>query len=293
MYSTILATMIPVLVAIALGWIWVRAGRVLDATSLARVVSDIGTPCLVMSTLLKTHAPFESFLTMGGAVLIAIGLFTVSGMVLIRALGLKQAGWLPSLMFPSTGNLGLPLALYAFGPEGMSYAIVFFTICALGNYTVGNAVAAGAANWRAVARLPLLYATIIGLIGNALQVEPPLWLANTLSLIGGLTTPLMLLMLGGALARMEVRRFGLMAGLSLFRMASGLVVGFGLAWVFGFEGLARSAFIMQAAMPAAVYSYLLAQLWGNEPEQVAALVMVSTLMSLALLPVLLLFLLPA
>jgi malate permease and related proteins len=83
--------------------------------------------------------------------------------LVLKVLGFRIRTFLPSLTFPNNGNLGLPLAAYAFGSTGLAYAIVFYAICMVGQFTVGQAIAAGAANWQGILRLPLLYATILGL----------------------------------------------------------------------------------------------------------------------------------
>ena len=57
-------------------------------------------------------------------------------------------------------------------------------------------------------------------------------------------------------------------------------------------GTARAALILQASMPVAVYNYLFAQMWDNEPAEIAGLVVVSTLLSVATIPLLLAFLIP-
>ena len=83
-----------------------------------------------------------------------------------------------------------------------------------------------------------------------------------------------------------------MLGLSVFRLVCGVAIGFGLSALLGMHGLPRAVLILQCSMPVAVYSYLLAQVWKTDPEQIAALVMVSTLLTLAVLPVILAVLLP-
>jgi len=195
--------------------------------------------------------------------------------------------FLPSLTFPNNGNLGLPLAAYAFGNEGLGYAIVFYAICMIGQFTVGQAVAAGSANWLGIFRLPLLYATALGVLVSVTQIAPPVWLTNTISLIGGMTIPLMLLMLGASLARLRVGSVGKAALLSTVRIVTGAAIGCAVAFVLGLEGNAQSVLIMQCAMPVAVYNYLFAQKWNNEPEEVAGLVVASTLASIISVPALL------
>jgi predicted permease len=128
---------------------------------------------------------------------------------------------------------------------------------------------------------------ILGVACAYAGVVLPAWLTNTLSLLSSLTIPLMLLMLGTSLARIQVRGFPRAAALSCLRIGMGIAAGFVLANAFGFTGPERVAFVLQCAMPVAVYNYLFAQMYNNDPEDVASLVIVSTVLSVVTTPILL------
>ncbi|WP_146217074.1 AEC family transporter [Falsiroseomonas bella] len=290
--APVLAAVVPVLVTIAIGFFWVRSGRSLENKSLTPLVVSIGTPCLILATFIRTEISPASFATMALATVVAILAFAVVAFVVLQVLGLRVRTYLPSLTFPNNGNLGLPLAAYAFGSEGLGYAIVFYAICMVGQFTVGEAVAAGRSNWSAVLQLPLIYATALGAAVSFLGAAPPAWITNTITLIGGMTIPLMLLMLGASLARIRVRSLGRAAMLSAVRIVPGAAVGYGVAVLLGLHDAAKAVLIMQCAMPVAVYNYLFAQKWNNEPEEVAGLVVTSTLASIVSVPALLWFLSP-
>ena len=291
MISTVLAAVLPVLLTALIGFVWVRSGRSIEASVMTPLVADIGTPCLVFATLSKAVIPPWAFAEMAAATALSLLTFVAVGMVILKATGLKIRTYLPALSFPNTGNLGLPLSLYAFGQSGLSYAIAFFSIASVANYTIGQAIAAGRADWRFMIRMPLLHAVWLGIVVALFRIELPLWLGNTVSLLGGLTIPIMLLMLGSSLARLRVAAFPRAVAISALRLSMGAAVGFAVAALFGLEGTARAVLIMQCAMPVAVYSYLFAQRWNNEPEEVAGLVVVSTLASVATIPTLLTLLL--
>jgi malate permease and related proteins len=287
MLDVVLSSVLPVLCAIVLGFLWVRSGHALDSKVLTPLVVDIGTPCLIVSTLLKATITPEAFATVAMASCVAIAAFAATGALVLWILGLRFRTYLPSMAFPNAGNLGLPLALYAFGPEGLGYAIVFFAISSIGNHSIGQMLAAGAVNWKALARMPLLYAITIGLVGSYFHVTPPTWLGNTLSLVGGLAIPVMLLMLGGTLARLQIATLSRAIGLSALRIGAGAVIGVIVANLFGLAEPARAVLILQCAMPVAVYCYLYAERWQCDPEEVAGLVFLSTAASIVTVPLLL------
>lgn len=290
MLGPILAAVIPILATAGLGFAWVRGGRPFENAMFTPLVVDIGTPCLIFATFARTSIAPADFAAIALASATAIACFGVLAAVVLPLAGLRVRTFLPSLTFPNNGNLGLPLAAYAFGERGLGYAIVFYAICMIGQFTVGQAVAAGAANWRGMLRLPLIYAVLLGVAVSVWKVPLPIWLSNTISLIGGMTIPLMLLMLGASLARLQVAVMSRAVVLSVLRIGSGACIGLAVALLFDLDATARSVLIMQCAMPVAVYNYLFAQRWNNQPEEVAGLVMVSTMVSIVSIPALLHFL---
>jgi predicted permease len=285
--GVVLAAVAPVLITVAIGFFWIRAGRRFDGATVTPLLVEVATPLLVVSTLSKTHVPADAFAVTALATVIALAVFAAAGLVVLRLGGLRVRTYLPSLAFPNAGNLGLPLALYAFGSEGLGYAIVFFAICSIAQFTIGQAIAAGTADFRAILRMPLIYAVALGMALSIFEVQLPAWIANSLGLLAGIAVPLMLLMLGVSLAQLRVASLGRALVLSLLRISIGAVVGIAVTGLLGITGTARAVFILQSAMPVAVYCYLFAELWKNEPEEVAGLVVVSTLVSIVTIPLLL------
>jgi predicted permease len=139
-------------------------------------------------------------------------------------------------------------------------------------------------------KLPLIYAVLLGVGVSVWHVPLPSWAINTISLVGGMAIPLMLLMLGASLARLQVVAMSRAVILSLLRIGLGAGIGVVIAFLFHLEPVARSVLVMQCAMPVAVYNYLFAQKWNNQPEEVASLVVISTVGSVLTVPALLHFL---
>ena len=293
MVDAILATVLPVLITVLIGFLWTRGGRSLGAKELTPLIGDLATPCLIVSTFQKTQVSFEAFAALAAAAATAIAAFALAGAILLRLARLPIRTFLPSIAFPNAGNLGLPLALYAFGTEGLGYAIVFFSTASIANHTLGQAIAAGRANWRGLLATPILYAVVIGMAASFSKVELPGWLTTTIALIGSLTVPLMLLLLGASLGSLRVASAGRAALVSAIRIGCGTAIGFAVAAAFGLTGSMRSVLILQCAMPVAVYNFFYAQRWNNRPEEVAGVVVVSTVIAGFTLPLLLSWLLLA
>jgi predicted permease len=285
--ETILTAIAPVMLTALIGYFWTRSGRSIEANGLTQIVTEIGTPCLVFSTFAKMSVPAGAFaVTAAASLTILIGFLIIASLVL-KLCRLSLRIYLPSMCFPNTGNLGIPLALYAFGNEGLAYAIVFLCFTSVMNFTIGQAIAAGTMSWRAIVKMPIIYAVVLGVAVTEFGVPVPQFLGNTIGLLGSLTVPLMLLMLGVSLGSLRVSAFPRAFMLSLLRVGMGAGLGFAVTSFFGLTGAARAAVIMQSSMPAAVFNYLFALRYQNQPEEVAGIVVVSTLVTIATVPALL------
>lgn len=285
--SVILPAVLPVFIVALIGYALAKTGRPFDNKTVAFLVAGVGTPALVFFNLAKTPMVPGVLISLTVATTVAISFYLAAGAAALKASGLKERTYLPSLAFPNAGNLGLPLALYAGGEQGLNYAIIVFAVTSIFNLTAGQAIAAGRGQWLTVAKSPIIPTVAAGVAFAYSGASLPVWAVNTLTLLSGLTIPLMLLMLGTSLAKIQVRAFPRSVALGALRLTMGIVAGFGLSRLFGFEGAMRVAFVIQCAMPVAVYNYLFAQMYDNEPEEVASLVVVSTLLSMITTPALL------
>jgi len=285
------AIIAPVLVCAGIGYLWARMRRPFETEFVTALVTTIGTPCLIASTLLRLSVDFGALGDMALATIVVFVVIGTLGAVGLRAAGLPFHSYLPALMFSNAGNMGLPLCLFAFGEPGLALGIVFFTVSAVLQFTVGVGLAAGTVAPGRLARIPLLYAVAISLVLMATGTALPDWIANTIELLGGLTIPLMLIALGVSLARLRIASLKLSLAIALLRLLLGFAVGLAVAWAFGLEGMAAGVLVLQSAMPVAVFNYLFAQVYKRAPEEVAGAVVLSTFLSFASLPVLLFFVL--
>lgn len=277
----------PLLVMTGIGWLWARRGRPFQVDSISLLVTNIGTPCLVIHTLLTAEVDRAMIGTMTFATFVALTTFMAVNALALYLLKLPIRSYVSSLTFPNSGNAGLSLSLFAYGPPGLALAILFFAVGSLGNFTLGQSIMAGRGNLKEVFRSPMIYAVLIGVAGNLLELHPPGWILRSLQVTGGIAIPLMLLTLGVSLATLKVNDLGRGLLLSVLRLLTGIAVGFGLSWLLGLEGAARGVFIIQCAMPVAVVNYIFALRYNRDPQTVASLVVISTLLSFATLPALL------
>lgn len=284
MTAEIFSVVAPLFFCAGIGFVWGRLDRPFDPEMAGNLALQLGVPCLIFSTLTRLEVSMAAFAEMAGAYALALACFLAVAAATARVLRLDARAFVPALTFRNSGNLGLPVCLFAFGEAGLGLAICVFVIASLTGLTLGRAIYAGTAAGDALFRSPLVYAIAVSLAFMAVGIRPPRWLANTVELIAGLAIPLMILSLGVAISRLRVRGYRRALGLSASMLAVGLGVGLGAAELFGMTGLARGVLVLQCAMPVAVHNYLFAQRYGRAPEDVAGMVMISTLLAFGFLP---------
>lgn len=287
MLASLFAVLAPVFIVAGIGFGWARRGQAYPTDFVARVVMSIGTPCLVLSTLSKTALDPKAFSTMALACMLSMVAMGCIGVLISRALSINWHVLVPAFMFPNTGNMGLPISLYAFGEHGLALAVAFFLTLSIVQFTVGIALAGGATSLRELVKNPIVISLALAMPVIFFDLELPRWLANTVDLLGGMTIPLMLLTLGVSLASIRLQHVGNGLLLGGSRILIGAAIGWGLGVLLDLEPLARAVLVVQSSMPVAVFNYLMAVRANRSPEQVANLVMCSTALSFVVLPAIL------
>ena len=281
------AIVAPIYIGIGLGFAWGRSGRHWDRELITELVMNIGAPCLVFSSLVGMQVDPAAMAEMALAALASLVTFGVLGAVVLRIFGLSIRTFLAPLIFSNSGNMGLPVCLFAFGPEGLALGICFFATSALGQYSAGIWIWSGRVSGGELLRTPLTWSVVIAAGIVALGAPVPGWVLRTTEMLGGLTIPLMQFSLGVSLVGLEVAKLPRSLALSLLRLGGGLAIGWALAELFGLTGVARGVLILDCSMPVAVLNYLLAEKYERSPSEVASLVLLSTLISLVTLPLIL------
>lgn len=283
----VLEIVAPVFLLAAVGFGWVKLGFEYRMNFVTQLATTVAVPCLIFTSLMQTKIDPAALTTLSLASIVAYLGITAAAAVLVWGTGLHRRTYLAPMIFGNTGNLGLPLALFAFGDEGLSYAVVVFAIMAIWTFTFGIWLVAGAGSFGKVLREPLVWATLLGGLFLWQEWQTPRFLTNTLELIGQMAIPLMLITLGVAVARLNPRGIGRAVLLSIVKLALCTGVAWAAAVAFDLNQIAFGVLVLQVATPVAVTSYLLAEKYGADAEAVAGLVVVSTLISVGALPLLL------
>lgn len=280
----ILATIAPVIVIVLLGYVWGRQGLPFDNPTISSLVLRVGTPCLIFFTLTKAHVPLREVSMMVLSAICVIAVSALIGAVTLRLAGLPMHTYLPIAMYGNSGNIGLPLAAMAFGSDGLTLGIAYFTVVAIAQNTLGHVIGAGKLDLRSFVAQPVVHASLITVIVLVSGVAVPAWIARTTELLSGLVIPSMLLLLGVALTRLQVADLRIAAAMSVMRIGAGALGATIVLLAFGLTGPAAGVIWIMATMPAAVVTVIFAERYARSPERVAGTIVVSTVATLAALP---------
>ena len=284
MINELFAVIAPILICAGIGYAWARRGGSYPVDFVTSMVMNIGAPCLILASFNKAEIDISKMAEITAAALVILSVTLVIGVALIRVMRLKISTFLPSLLFPNIGNMGLPLCLFAFGETGLALALTIFLLVFSLQMSLGIALVAGRRNMTGLLKQPVLWATAIAITLVSTELSLPVWLDNTTSILGGLTIPLMLITLGVSLAELKVTEWKHSLWFSLLRVVGGFGLAVLVAGLFGLEGVERGVLILQSSMPVAVFNYLLAARFQREPGEVAGMVVMSTLLAFVLLP---------
>ena len=284
---TVFQIVAPVFILAAIGFTWVKIGWSYEIEFVTRLAMTLSVPALIFVALMKANISADTLSNLFLSSLIAYLFLALIFWITGKIFNLNMATYWAPLIFGNTGNLGLPLAMFAFGEVGLGYAVVVFAVMAIGSFSIGVWMVSGGGSINKVFKEPMVWATLLGALFLIQGWQTPKWATNTLELLGQMAIPLMLITLGVALARLKINLISRAIILSILK----LCVSVGVAWIIGiyFElnDIAFAVLVMQIATPVAVTSYLLAQKYGADANEVAGLVIASTALSVFALPVLL------
>jgi predicted permease len=289
MYAELVSIIFPVLVCVAIGFYWGRFGTGFNREFVTQVVMNVGAPCMILDGMNVLSASSSDFFLSIGIALALIAFCALAGGVLLKATGQPLRSYLPPVMYGNVGNLGLPLCFFAFGREGLGLAIGFYVAGAVSKFVIVPMMQGHEAAWKTLLKTPIVYAALLGSALLITGTKLPIALGNTVQLLGGLAVPLMLLALGVSLGSFRVDNLRASMWMSVLRLGLGFCAALLAVELLDLEGTLRGVVIIEATMPVAVFNYLLASRYERHPADVAGAIVVSTLATLLVLPVLLLF----
>jgi predicted permease len=285
----IIEVILPTFFAIFVGYMVGKLSRI-DMTSVVDITLYIGVPALVFVSLVNQEIVLvDAARVWASSLVIMLGCLLVAWLV-FKLFRKKHSGLYVSISMMNTVNIPFPVIYLAYGAEGLAGATLFYIPNVVLLYTLGIYIMVGKGgkeNVKEVLRQPVVYAAVAGLLLNFLDVNVPALAVSSLDFISKLAIPLVLLVLGYNLSRARITSFPTTLLACFLRMGVGLAIGLGIVGVLHITGIYRSVVILDAAMPAAAASALLAAKYRSEAEMVSSVVFLTTLVSLVTIPFLL------
>lgn len=291
MLTRIIEIIFPVFTVAAIGWLYTRRKPV-DLAMLNTINMDVLSPLLVFWAL--TSKPFTTAefldLSLGGVVVI-LG----SGVLLlpvIPLLSVQIKTFLPPMMFTNVANMGIPLALSAFGESALQAAVLLFVIEMALHFTIGLYILDHRTRPWVLLRMPIVAAMGAGLLCALCNWRPPAPLLDTAKLLGEAAIPLMLFTLGARFSAIGSSHWRLGLWGALLCPLSGVIAALLIIPWLDLSPTQTGQLLLYGALPPAVLNYLVAERYQQEPEKVAAIVLIGNLGSLIAVPLILFFALP-
>lgn len=286
----LLSAVIPVALIVLMGF---YAGKTLelDQPTLSRVVLYVLSPALIVDSLYRTTMSTENMLGIFAGFILTYLLLCLLVWVVGKQFKLApatQKSLLATTSFPNTGNLGLPVNLFAFGEAGLERAIVYLIASSLVTFSTGPAFLKGGSFWsglRFTLKLPLIWAMGFGVLLRLFGSELPFKLDQGLHLVAQAAVPIALLLLGMQIAHSTWQFSPYEGGASFMRLVVGSLVALLSGKLLGLTGLDLQVLVLQSSMPAAVNSFLMVTEFGGDAPRTARVVVASTLLGFVTLPV--------
>jgi predicted permease len=287
LFSTFANNILPIILLSGTGFLLGKFITV-DSRTLGRVVFYLFSPLLIFDLLLKSELDYQQAITTIAYTVTVIAVLSILAFLFGKLLRLERRMLLAVIItvaFGNTGNYGLPLISFAFGEQALAYASIYFVTTTILLNTVGVLIASlGHMDLKSALlglfKVPIIYGVALALLLNGTGIILPAPLVRTIDLAAGGSIPLMLVLLGLELTRLEWSNSLRAIGLGAFlRLIAGPIIGIILTRAYGMTGVTRSGNIVQASMPAAVATTVLASEYNLEPSLVTAIVFISTVLS--------------
>ncbi|WP_286239750.1 AEC family transporter [Neptuniibacter halophilus] len=278
-----LLTIFPLVAIVTVGFFYARRHSP-DMNAANQINIDVFVPALIFSVLSAESFDLLKYQSLAiGAAVIVIG----SGLLLFplcKLLKVDPKTFIPPMMFSNSGNLGIPLIVLAFGEHALQAAVVLFLVENLLHFTVGIYILDHKTRLLNLLRMPMILATILGLIWSGFDLTMPKALHTSIDMLGQISIPLMLFSLGVRMTSVSFEHWRIGALAALLCPASGIIIAL-IAQQFLQLNTTQFAYLLVfSALPPAVLNYMVAERYNQEPQQVASIVLLGNIGSLIVIP---------
>ena len=287
LYLKLIDVLFPVFFVIGVGYYLGKKDPNFDTTFITNFAGNIGTPAMIFYIITTTGITLDIFIEHFIYALIIIAGFSLVGLFFLFILKKDIISELPPLILPNTGNMGVPICLFAYGTAGLGVASAIASVVILLHFTLGVLLAKKSFSLEILIKNVPIYAILASIAFLYFKWDVPGYIENTTFLLTYTTIFLVLMSLGIALSRLKVVSWTHASILGAVRVIIGPIIGFGLIKFLNLNGFFAGVLLIQSAMPSAVLTYLVGSMYSERKtvDNIASVIVSSTLMSFITIPI--------
>ena len=271
---------VPTVLIVFLGYIWNRIGNNVEQSEITNIITWVGDPCLIFNTLIKLKSSIYVVQDIIIAAILMISIMFICSFVILKLIKFPIRALVNPMTFSNSGNLGMTIALFAFGSLGLELAVIYFMITSLLHFTVGQSIWSGKWSIKILLKTPVLLAVIAGILVNFSDIGLPKTLTNTTSILAGITIPLLLFTMGISINKIQFKIEPKIIILIIIRIIIASSLAYTICIMLDINGIAKNIILLQGVLPAPIFTYLFASKFNVNPHIVANYLMTSTFISL-------------
>ena len=290
-YLKLFEVLFPVFFIVGIGFLLGKKNPDFDTSFITTYAGNFGTPALVIFALTAGGVSFEVFKEIFFYALILLSAFGIVGLIFLVLMKKDYIRELPPFFLPNTGNMGIPICLFAYGELGMGIAAAISSLVVLLHFTLNIFLAKRAFDFQTIFKSPAFYAIIVTVLFLYFEQPVPQFVMNTVMLLAYGMIVMILMSLGVALTQMKVFSFKDAVITSTGRVIIGPLIGLAVIKLFDLSGVSAGVILIQSSMPSAILCYLVASMYSPKVivDNISSTIVVSTVMSLVTIPITLFF----
>ena len=290
-YLKLFEVLFPVFFIVGIGFLLGKKNPDFDTSFITKYAGNFGTPALVIFALTAGGVSFEVFKEIFFYALILLSAFGIVGLIFLVLMKKDYIRELPPFFLPNTGNMGIPICLFAYGELGMGIAAAISSLVVLLHFTLNIFLAKRAFDFQTIFKSPAFYAIIVTVLFLYFEEPVPQFVMNTVMLLAYGMIVMILMSLGVALTQMKVFSFKDAVITSTGRVIIGPLIGLAVIKLFDLSGVSAGVILIQSSMPSAILCYLVASMYSPKVivDNISSTIVVSTIMSLVTIPITLFF----
>ena len=287
LYLKLIEVLFPVFFIVGIGYFLGKKNPNFDTAFITNYSGNFGAPALFIFAITSSGVSYSVFSEYFIYAIIALTSFALVGIIFLFFMKKDISRELPPYFLPNTGNMGIPICLFAYGTLGMGVAAAISSLVILLHFTINIFLASKKFDIKIILKSPPTYAVIVAVYFLYFDMEMPKVIINTVMLLGYAMIVLILMSLGVSLTQLKV--FSLKDSIisSIGRVIIGPIIGFLIIKIFNLSGFAAGVLLIQSAMPSAILTYLVAKMYSPKKvvDSISSMIVVSTLMSLITVPI--------